>query len=281
MVNRHLLYLLAVAFLFSCKPTVPSEFIQPDEMENILYDYHIAQAMATDGVDDMHQRGFNQELYFAAVLEKYGVTREKFDSSLVYYYKRADRFRDIYSNITERLSKEALTLGVTEGEVNRFVSFTASEDTCDIWAGERSAMLLPYFPYNRLDFIQKPDSSFRKGDAFSFVINNSFIYQSGSRSAEACLIIKYDNDTVVSRAISVSSSGINQLYIPANEDHAVKEIRGYIYLQPERESSTTLKLMGIQSIQLFKFRRKKPEKNSSQDLQKKDSLNINNVQNLQ
>ena len=43
-----LLFLSALATLIACKPGVPKEIIQPGDMEDILYDYHVAQALATD-----------------------------------------------------------------------------------------------------------------------------------------------------------------------------------------------------------------------------------------
>ena len=31
----------ALLFLMACKPSIPREYLQPDEMTNILYDYHL------------------------------------------------------------------------------------------------------------------------------------------------------------------------------------------------------------------------------------------------
>ena len=45
----HRLLLPIVALLLAvvgCKPTVPSDYLSPSEMEDILYDYHLAVAMA-------------------------------------------------------------------------------------------------------------------------------------------------------------------------------------------------------------------------------------------
>jgi hypothetical protein len=76
------------------------------------------------------------------------------------------------------------------------------------------------------------------------------------RNAEACLALRYDNDSVISRATGLSATGVNQLRIPANGNHMAKEIRGFIYLTPEKEETSTLKLMFIRGIQLIKFRNK-------------------------
>ena len=263
--RRHILYIVGLTVLtVACKPTVPSGYIQPDDMEDLLYDYHIAQTMAEENGKNDEEDNYNQTLYFAAVLEKHGVTKAKFDSSLTYYYVRADRFTDMYQHVAKRLSDDALALGASEGEVNRYSKLSTNGDTTDVWTGKLSTMLIPYAPYNKMDFVQQADTSFRKGDSFMFIVNTDFIYQSGSRVAEACIAMRYDNDTIVSKAVSVSSSGISQIRIPEVNDHMVKEIRGYIYLTPEREVTTTLKLMAIKSIQLIKFR-KKEEKTEKEE----------------
>jgi hypothetical protein len=252
----------------ACKPSVPSQYIQPGDMEDLLYDYHIAQAIANEDSKNEGSRDYDKTLYFAAVLEKHGVTKAEFDSSLVYYYTRADRFNEIYKNVADRLGDEAMKLGASENEVNRFNYSSESSDTMNIWTGRVSAMLVPYPPYNRIDFVQKADTSFRKGDSFMFIINDEFIYQSGSRMAEACLALTYDNDTVISRTLSLMTSGLNQMRIPENPNHQVKEIRGYIFVTPEREETSVLKLMAIRDIQLIKFR----SKTQHEAVEPKDSL---------
>jgi hypothetical protein len=241
--------------MFSCKPTVPSQYIQPDDMEDLLYDYHITQAMADDDSKSFEESQYDQTLYFAAVLKKHGITKAEFDSSLIYYYIRADRFNDIYQNVAKRLSNDALELGASEGEVNRYAKLSSNSDTTDVWMGQLSAMILPYPPYNRLIFEQKADTSFRKGDSFLFMINSEFIYQNGSRNAEACIAMRYDNDTIVSRTIGISTSGMSQVQIPSLDNRIVKSIRGYIYLPPEKDVTNTLKMMAVKNIQLIKFRK--------------------------
>jgi len=259
-VRLHLLFIciVAAALLAACTPSVPSQYIQPDDMEDLLVDIHLAQSMAQEGTDTL-PTDYKENLYFAAALAKHGVTKAQFDSSLTYYYIRADRFSDMYKHVAKRLSEQALAQGATEGEVNRFASMLNSSDTTDVWRGQFSAMLIPYPPYNRFDFEQKADTSFREGDSFMFIANTGYIYQSGSRSVQACLVMKYDNDSIISRTASFSSSGINQLRMPRNGDHQVKEIWGYIYMAPEREYSPSLKLMLVKDMQLIKFRNKKDE----------------------
>ena len=267
------MYIVAAVLLFTaCKPTVPSQFIQPGDMEDLLVDYHIAMAMAANDDRTGEKRAYNENLYFAAVLEKHGYTKAEFDSSLTYYYTRADRFSGIYKNVAKRLTEQPTGFGAPEGEVTRFARITKNGgDTVDVWRGELSMMLIPYAPYNRYDFEQKADTSFRRGDSFAFIVQNDFVYQSGSHTAHACIVMRYDNDSIVSRDFSLTSSGINQIRVPNNGNHMVKDIRGFIYLAPDNEKTTTLKLMLIRNIQLIKFRKQKSETAKSDTL-KSDTL---------
>lgn len=233
-------------------------------MEDILYDYHIAQAMAINTPNaDEPKRDYNRTLYFAAVLEKHGVTRAEFDSSLVYYYTRADRFVDIYKEVSKRLGDAALDLGASDGEVNRYMTLNANGDTANIWMGNLSAILKPYVPYNRLEFYQKADTSYRKGDSFMFGFTANFFYQTGTKNAVAYISVKYDNDSVVSQVTHIRSSGDNRLRIAEMADHKAKEIRGFIYLGSSNDDSNALKLMVIKNLQLIRFH--KEDKDAEQN----------------
>ena len=97
--HSHIVILFLV-FLVACSPKVPREYIQPDDMEDILYDYFVSQGIVKEeGLDNTDYR---RELYFETVLKKYDLTRAEFDSSLVYYYTRSDRFVKIWKNVQEK-----------------------------------------------------------------------------------------------------------------------------------------------------------------------------------
>ena len=129
---RNLTYLLLLVLVVACKPSVPSEYIQPDDMEDILYDYHVAMAMARQG---SKEHDMNRELYFQSVLRKHGITEAEFDSSLVYYYSHVYRLKDIYTQVNNRLSDEAASLGVAVGEISRYSQYSETGDTANIWKG--------------------------------------------------------------------------------------------------------------------------------------------------
>ena len=141
-----------IMLFIACKPGTPSQYIQPDEMEDILVDYYMAQAMAQQANTSQGEREYNTAMYIEAVLKKHGVTKAEFDSSLVYYYTRADRFDAICKRVSERLDEQALTQGASEGEIGKYAQYNATGDTANVWADRTTAILLPMPPYNRWDF---------------------------------------------------------------------------------------------------------------------------------
>lgn len=264
------LTIAAVCLLAACKPGTPSRYIQPGEMEDILYDYHIGQAMAQLEEGPLEQRNFDRTVNMAAVLKKHGVTKAEFDSSLVYYYTRSDRFKDIYKHVAERLSDEALNLGASDGEIERYATLSMNGDTTNIWAGNRTAVLIPYAPDNRISFRQVADTTYRKGDSFEFNIMVDFLYQTGSKDAIVCLAAKLDNDSIVSRVNHVSVAGVNQLRLTIDDDLAVKELYGYIYLGKGNDQSSTLKLMFLKNIQLIRFHKQEVKAEAKPEVQTDD-----------
>ena len=191
--GRHLMLLvLGLIFVAACTPSVPEQYIQPDDMEDILYDYHVSQGMAvkeTGGTD------YYRNLYFKAVLEKYGVTQEEFDSSLVYYYTRADKFISMYKNVQERLTEEALVRGASVSEVNRYTSTSLSGDTADIWEGQRTAVLMAQRPYHLMQFYQKADTSYHAGDSFLMTFGSHFLSQGRNRTTTLYVAVTSENDS--------------------------------------------------------------------------------------
>ena len=254
--NGKVLQIVCVAALLmavGCKPGVPRDVIQPDDMEDILYDYYVSQGMASIPDPRIGDENYQRDLYFNAVLKKHGVTRAEFDSSLVYYYTRADYFVKVYKNVQERLSDEALNLGASEGEVERFTAQSLSSDTANVWEGVRSALLVPYSPYNRLQFVQKADTSYRKGDSFMLTFKCDFLYQGGSKDAVVYLSVKYDNDSIISQTSHFSVSGQTQVRI-SPVDLKAKEVKGFFYLGSGSEMSPDLRMLFLSDIHLIKFR---------------------------
>lgn len=257
-----------VILLGACKPGTPSQFIQPDDMEDILVEYHLARAIAQRSGGSYEETNYREALYIESVLRKYGYTKEQFDSSLMFYYKRADRFDDIYRSVAERLEEQALLLGATEGELGMYASLNATGDTANIWAGRTILALMPQPPYNHWDFHVEVDSSFRKNDSFMMQFMADYMFQDGSRDAMLYVAVTYDNDTTISKTARFASSGLMQLHIPEYIGHDIKKMRGFFYLGDGQERTTTTRLLFLNNIQLIRFHSQKQDDEET----KKDSI---------
>lgn len=269
--NYLLLAVGVFTMLVGCKPGTPSEYIQPDDMEDILVEYHMAKAMAAEYDGSYEERNYQQALYIEAVLRKHGVTQEEFDSSLVYYYRRADRFDELYRNVADRLEEQALSLGATEGEIGKFASFSANGDTANIWADRARYAMMSVPPYNRWSFEVTVDTTFHKGDSFLMQFMSDFMFQDGMRSCTLNMAVTYDNDTTISRNIVFSYAGLTQLRIPAFENHGIKRLRGYFYLAGGSDRTTTTRLLFLDNIQLIRFHSEQYEENQKDSI-KSDSI---------
>ena len=270
--KNSLAIVLLTILVIGCKPTVPSEYIQPGDLEDILYDYHVSQAMARDMGNDSHE--YKQNAYFQAVLKKYDVTEAVFDSSLIYYYSHADRLKEIYTRVRERLNDDAKELGASVGDINRYSQYSETGDTANIWKNETDVLLIPKPTANRFDIHVEADTSFYKGDSFMFQFMSDFIYQNGSREAVLCLTAKYENDSVTQSVSRISSPGMTQLRIPHYQEGRLKELNGFIYLNNDlREEGDIRKLMFVSQIQLIRFHHKEEKDEPKNDPEAKaDSL---------
>jgi hypothetical protein len=241
-----------VMLFVACKPGTPSQYLQPGEMEDILVEYYMAQAMAQQVSPLEGGRDYNTAMFIEAVLKKHGVTKADFDSSLVYYYTRSDRFEPICKRVSERLDELALTQGASEGEIGKYAQYNATGDTANVWADRNIALLMPMPPYNRWDFVIEADSTYRRGDALMMQFMSDFMYQTGSKNGIVYMAVEYD-DTIVSRNLRFSVSGLAQLRVPEDTTRRMKAVKGFFYLDGGNESSTSTRLLFLNNVQLIRF----------------------------
>ena len=261
--------LLLAIFVVSCKPSIPSEYIQPSEMEDMLYDYHLSMAMASrEGYTDVRQKAFK-----LAVMRKYDVSEEKFDNSLQYYMRHTEKLHDIYVEVSKRLESEARTQGASESELAQYGNITSKGDTTDIWRGNRTLILSPYAPVDREIFEIKADTAFHKGDRLLLSFNSQFIIQDGMRDAIIMMAVTYSNDSIVTQFQHITSDSRNTMTIDAGDSLRIKNIRGYFLMLKGQQPTTTFKLLILSDIHLVRMHVRKQETTHPADsLQESDPI---------
>ena len=91
--------MLLLLGLAGCGKEIPSDIIQPSEMESLLYDYHLATTM---GNDLPYGETYKKEAYLDYVFDKHHVTEAEFDSSMVWYTRHTYHMVTIYENVQKR-----------------------------------------------------------------------------------------------------------------------------------------------------------------------------------
>ena len=282
--KKLMICLVAVmALLFcvsSCKPSLPSGVLSKGKMTDILYDYHLALAMAH--MDDNGDKG--QSLaYREAVLRKHDVTSAEFDSSMVYYMRHTELLEDVYKDLTDRYNNEITAMGGSAKEGGEFANLSATGDTANVWNLAASMVFMPVKPFNSTSFDIKVDSTFHKGDRLMLDFDAQFIYQDGMRNGVAMLAVQFGNDSIAQRTIMIQSTQHYSVELSDADSLGIKSVKGYFMLMngdngTDVSSQTTLKLMFLEHIKLIRMHPQKPvaapagsSSSASSDSLRKDS----------
>lgn len=254
--------LLFVSSVLSCSNR-PDNILSPGKMEEVLYDYHIAQALAS--------RFSNQEsdsvwLYFEAVYKKHDITEADFDSSLIYYNRHPKELKDIYSRIEERFSTSLKDVQIQIGS-NEMMAYAQGSDTaqvCDIWKGEHMYVLHNNIYQNKESFIIKADTNIHKNDKFTLKANVGFIsgtQERGSNNLTVCLTIKMKDGTIYSDTRGdLSRSMQDNVYvidIGTDDDKEIESISGFFYYENKSQNRS---LAYVNDIHLTRTHTQKQEK---------------------
>lgn len=246
--------LLLALTIFSCKPSLPSGIISESDMEDILYDYHIARSIqAIEGTNK-----YNEQRMYNDILAKYDYTQAEFDSSMVYYTRHYRLINNIYKNIEERLTEKTIAMGGNVQDLNSMGEGFSSADTTNIWNDAASILFTQYTPYNVKQFEIKPDTAFKAGDKFIFSFDTEFIVQDGRRDLVALLAVKFTNDSIASTTQHLSSPMHATLSIDDNERLGIKSISGFLVFNSEKEGSQSTKIALARNIKLIRMHTEDP-----------------------
>jgi len=278
-VTMRVLLLLAVAMLVlstvSCESKKPKGIIAASKMEDVLYDYHLLESMRrTLNLDSVKSVEALLTIY-----DKYGITQADFDSSMVYYLRHTDQLQGIYKRLSERIEKEAIAQGAEGGNID-----FSSGDTANVWRGATAYVFNQHPPFNVVQYRLPVDTAYKAGDRLILSFNTNFLYESGGRSGVAVLSVTLNNDSVVTRTMSLSGSMRQTLEVVDSKRLGIKDIQG-MFIQKEStneadRNSTAARTMIISDIKLVRMHVDAPKpsdnanNNDSVKAEKGDTLEV-------
>ena len=243
--------LLLLLTLAGCKAKTPEGIPSERQMENILYDYQLAQALAGARSDSV---AYYERYYVGLVLEKYGMTAQQFDEAVAYYSGHAEVLGKIYNRINERLAEASPGSGQTENAYAKMLN--ASGDTLNLWH-ERDTYVLSATGQNRMEFSIPVDTAVQAGDRLLFEFTPRWLYREGQKEAIICLALHYKGDSVAVVTNSIYSSARQGVTLHV-DDKPLERITGFVYQQANWSSSPKLLIITAPILARFRTQRSKP-----------------------
>lgn len=267
---KSLFPLLLLVLLFSCSESVPEGIIPPGRMQEMLYDYHLAQAMAAR----RNSQDLSAEEIMASFYEKHHITSADFDSSLVWYSCHTELLKDIYASVEERYTEEAAKAGTQPVRRTDDLGVTVSGDTTEIWKDVRLFFLTPSRLKTVKTFSVPADTSFYKHDVFRLRFMTRFLKSPSSEQVNGLsvgLVVRYVNDSVSTSFRSVSSNQDVSLVVRADSDYQIRQIAGFFSLN----NSQATPLL-VDAVRLYKYhtggKTEEPEESDTTSVPVSDTL---------
>ena len=260
----HILYALVFIFtLTGCKVRRPKEVIPESQMEELLYDYHIAKAL---GENLPHNENYKRALYVEYVFKKHNTTEAVFDTSMVWYTRNAAVLSKIYERVSKRLKTERDEIDNLIAVRDNKPKVSAPGDSIDIWLLDRMMILTGNPLNNKLTFTIPSDSNFKARDTIQWDMYYYFLNEQSdsTESALMAMAIQYTNDSIISKSNRIYESGLQRIRLQADTLGDIKEVRGYVYYSGGKDSA---KHLLANHISLIRY-----HSNDSLFMEKTDSL---------
>lgn len=219
----------------ACKPSLPSDIMSRGEMEDVLYDIHLSHYIPEDGHDtnarQAMENGALQHARTLQVLRDHGISEKEWEKNIDYYTRHAELLAEVYDNVIERMSEDALAMGVTvDGAMSN--EDIAALDSTNIWEGAKNMALISYEPENVQTWKVTPkDSVLTKGETITLSFNAMYINAKALQKAFAQICLTLDNDSTIQTSTMITSSGTRTLNIVCPEERLIKKIDGMFMMQ--------------------------------------------------
>ena len=217
-----------LALMTSCGKQIPSDIIQPKQMEKVLYDYHLSLSMAqsSKNVEKEAQRNF--------VFQKHNITEAEFDSSMVWYARESKELLAIYENLNKRFNREYSHIErLLESREDANSQSFVSGDTVNIWRKGDIHWFNTAPLYKQLAFEIKADTTFHPQDAFLWSMDCHFLTEG---KIVMGMNVMFDNDSVIGTTKTIETSGKHEIYLQTDSAYQIKTLNGFIYV-PEQDAT--------------------------------------------
>jgi len=253
-------FIMMLVLMTSCGKEIPKDIIQPDKMEAVLYDYHMAMSISNN---QHHMENPQKKSLMNYVYDKHQITAASFDSSMVWYTRETQELTAIYERLEKRFKREhnhmETVLSNRDGENSMMTSYG---DTVDIWRKRDFYWMSKNSLSSQIVFEFKADTNFHERDAFLWNLNFNFF--SEGKVAMGFNVI-YQNDSVIGESRIIDKSGKQSVYLYTDSAYKIKALNGFFTVLSD--SVQTPRVL-VKDISLVRYHR------SLSDSLSKDSVEI-------
>lgn len=247
--------ILALLVYVSCKPSPPGGVMSEDKLEEVLYDYHLALAMAenNENKDSLAQdREALRYLYTRRVFDKHGITEAEFDSAMVWYCSNGVKLQQIYKNLNGRFDAEAKELGVGLSDTEIYAAYGVDGDTSNVWNASKIVFLSNFQPDNVLTISIPCDSTFLPGDSYKLSYNANFLPAEGHHLQYSLFCVYFEDGSSMATTQLVNGNYKNELNLhpkPEQEELHPTKVVVTLYAAPaQTDADAQLFFMTYPSI---------------------------------
>ena len=261
--------ILFLILLVSCKPALPPGVLSESEMEAVLYDYHVALAMAETSNGDYRVDERRYELQ-SAVYRKHDITEAEFDSSMVYYSSDLEKLNRIYSHLIKRLEREADAIGASTSS-DIYADLTSEGDTANIWMGRSLYVVKNKMQENLQMWSQTCDSTWLMGDDVLLRFTPTTFSRDNLDAMYVTLVVVYTNDSVRGRTLTLTHRQSPEILISDTEGWTPRTVSGQFY-SPVKDDPQQAMISVINNLSLIRFHKSREWRAEKQQALSKDSI---------
>ncbi|MBN2766322.1 MAG: DUF4296 domain-containing protein [Paludibacteraceae bacterium] len=160
--SRFLIIVSLLIVLVGCEKR-PDGLLSRNKMTDFLYELHkLDGTLMANGFGNTDDR--ENVYYYNALLEKHGITKARFDSSVVWYSNHPKTYEKIYVEVMARLN--ILDEAVKSGKFHPVDTFALRNSKREMWPLKTAYLISPDSAKNRLAF-SIIDSQLRWNDRYT------------------------------------------------------------------------------------------------------------------
>lgn len=200
----------------------PDGVVPEGKMVDLMTDVYRAEALADINYSQFHT-DTARTLLKQAVFDRYGITQEEFDSTMMWYGIHLDKYLEINEKVTERLERMA-----EAAQSSPYYMSAIQGDSVDTWTEGSHYVITRRSPSDFLQFRLENDENWEKGDSYTWQFKNS------NRLSEIIwgMCIDYDDGSTDFRTAAVTDDGWNRLTVVLDTLRNPQSVYGYMQVKP-------------------------------------------------